>query len=59
MDKLSAQIQKTSDDHYKGVECEIVTEPGKGHILKMYVDGNYVEGGQHGLVAAMQNRLGT
>ena len=54
--ELTAKFQKESDDSYKGVEWEVVTEKtkfGMAHICKLYVDGNFVERGWAGLADAM------
>ena len=54
--EFTASAQKKSDDDYKGVEWEVVTEKtkfGMAHICKHYVDGNLVERGLAGLSDAM------
>ena len=61
-DEQLAQIQKESNDRYRGVEWETVTEQGKlgrVHVTRLYVDGIEVSSGLQGLVEAMENRLGT
>lgn len=55
------QFQQISNNRYKGVEWETVTEQGRVgrvHVTRLYVDDKLVEGGEQGLVAAMENRLG-
>ena len=51
--ELTDKAQKEINAYYKGVEWEVVTDKTKGHICKLYVDGNLVERGLAGLADAM------